>query len=486
MPEIHKTAIASSGFKVAYWNDFCAFVHDCIDFKNDKPTDYQDEILSDITTMRKVAVRGPHGLGKTALAAWVVLGFALTRDGEDWKIPTTASAWRQLTKYLWPEIHKWSRRLRWDKIGREPFNLNTELLTLSLKLSSGEAFAVASNLPELIEGAHADNLLYVFDEAKAIPDDTWDAAEGAFASGDCYALAISTPGNKQGRFYDIHARKPGFHSWHTRHVRLDEAVCNNRILPGWAEERKQQWGESSTIYRARVLGEFSDQSADSLFKLSDIEFARENETEVNFNAKKHAALDVATSEVFDSVYGQRIGNAVINIKRVTGNDTMALVGLVKKGGVSCAIDGIGEGKGVYDRLNELKSEGEIGFDPILWKNSFSARNEKDFLNRRVESFWELKQMFENRELDLTRISKEDYDKLAGQLTAIKLHPTRPMNSRGQMVLMPKEDIIKELNGNGIDDADMLAMLFGSGNAVSIKDFYPDDESELVNMMEEAF
>jgi len=44
----------------------------------------------------------------TAMAAWVILWFALTREAEgtDWKIPVTASAWRQLSKFLMPELHK--------------------------------------------------------------------------------------------------------------------------------------------------------------------------------------------------------------------------------------------------------------------------------------------------------------------------------------------------------------------------------------------
>ncbi len=151
------------------------------------------EILREIVERRRVAVRSPHGSGKTALAAWVVLWFALTRDGMskgDWKIVMTASAWRQLSHYLAPEVHKWARRLLWEKIGRGPFDQRNELLQLMLKLRRGEAFCAASDKPDLIEGAHADRLLYVFDEAKAIPGATWDAAEGALASGDCMALAI--------------------------------------------------------------------------------------------------------------------------------------------------------------------------------------------------------------------------------------------------------------------------------------------------------
>ena len=64
--------------------------------------------------------------------------------------------------------------------------------------------------------------------------DTFDAAEGAFSSvgadldGVGYALAISTPGEPNGRFYDIHARKPGYEDWWVRHVTLAEAIAAGR------------------------------------------------------------------------------------------------------------------------------------------------------------------------------------------------------------------------------------------------------------------
>jgi len=224
----------------AYRYDPVAFTHDCIEWPEGRAlAPYQEEILGALATKHRAAARGPHGLGKTTTAAIAVLWFALTRNaaGDDWKIPTTAGARRQLTKYLWPEIHKWARRIRWEKVGRQPFAAS-ELLTLSLKLKCGEAFAVASNSADLIEGAHADCLLYLFDEAKAIPDTTFDAAEGAFSGAgadtgqEAFALAISTPGEPQGRFYAIHSRKPGFEDWYVRHVTLGEAVRSRRPHPG--------------------------------------------------------------------------------------------------------------------------------------------------------------------------------------------------------------------------------------------------------------
>ena len=167
------------------------------------------------------------------MAAWIVLWFALVHDGEDWKVPTTASAWRQLTHYLWPEIHKWARYLRWDHIGRAPFDSHTELEKENLQLTTGQAFALASDNAALLEGAHAEHLLFLFDEAKEIPDSTWDAAEGALSTGDCLALAISTPGEPQGRFYAIHKEAPGLEDWWTRHVTKDETIAAGRMDKAW-------------------------------------------------------------------------------------------------------------------------------------------------------------------------------------------------------------------------------------------------------------
>ena len=146
------------------------------------------------------------GSASRAESAIAVLWFALTRDaaGVDWKVVTTAGSWHQLTAYTWPEIHKWAGKLRWDKVrdGR-PFSRAHELQNINLKLSHGAAFAAASANSALIEGAHADSLMFVYDEAKAIPAGTFDACEGAFSGAgeggtEAFALALSTPGAAAG------------------------------------------------------------------------------------------------------------------------------------------------------------------------------------------------------------------------------------------------------------------------------------------------
>jgi hypothetical protein len=171
-------------FQRMYANDRVAFAYDCFGKVGKTLTFYQEEILSYFDEgFTRVAVRGPHGLGKTYLASILVHHGVLTAE-DDAKVITTASAWRQVEKYLWPEIKKLSKSISWDMIGREPYDPNHEFLQMSIKLNYGtvEAFAVVSDDYQTIEGAHAKKLVYIFDEAKSIPRNTWNAAEGAFSN----------------------------------------------------------------------------------------------------------------------------------------------------------------------------------------------------------------------------------------------------------------------------------------------------------------
>jgi hypothetical protein len=366
---------------------------------------YQGDVLDAIPRHKRVALRGPHGLGKSFLGAIVVNWFATTRDmaGKEWKIITTASAWRHLEVYLWPEIHKWAKRIDFETLGRAPYDPRRELLDLRLKLDHGAATAVASNQPERIEGAHADELLYLLDEAKIIPPDTWDSIEGAFSGAgsdvvaNAYALALSTPGPPSGRFYDIHRRAPGYEDWWTRHVTLEEAVAAGRISRQWAEQRARQWGTDSAVYRNRVLGEFHASDEDSVIPLAWLEAAIERwhvwdrAGRPSPGGPLWTGVDVGRGGD-ETVLAVRDGWAVVlhaNRKR----DTMATVAMVQGLDGRAIIDVIGLGAGVYDRLREVHTR------PLSYAGSgkTSARDRSGkfgFVNVRSAAYWHLRELLD--------------------------------------------------------------------------------------------
>jgi hypothetical protein len=477
-----------------------AWAQDAIDWQGrDGLTAYQGDIMKALAQYRRVAARGPHGLGKTTTASLVVLWFATTRDaaGVDWKVLTTASAWRHLSVYLWPEIHKWARLIRWDVLGRAPFSDLTELLTRNLKLEHGAASPVASNKAELIEGAHADSLLYLVDEAKIVPDATWDAIEGAFSGGrmdglpESFALAISTPGPTTGRFYDIHRRAPGLEDWYTRHVTLEEAIAAGRITREWADQRKRQWGEDSALYANRVLGEFRAADEDSVIPLGWVEAAIERWHEWDaagrppMPGRRVLGVDVARAGGDSTVFAFRLGVVVSKLTAYDRQDTMQTTARVQAAlaasgdpggpeelgepdqhqkleqdeeqaapvGWVPVVDSIGVGGGVVDRLREL------GVPVLAYTGAAKTRRrtrdgEFGFANVRSAAYWNLRELLDPAfgaeimlppdDLMISDLTTPTWDVITGVPPKVQVEK--------------KEDVVARL-GRSPDRGDSIAMAF---------------------------
>lgn len=453
---------------VRYYNDPVLFADQCIAWPAGRMlAPYQREILAAIPTRRRVSVRGPHGLGKSTTSAIAILWFALTREAamRDWKCVTTAGAWRQLERYLWPEIHKWARLIRWTMLGREPLDTRTELLTLNIKLRHGSAFAVASDNPELIEGAHADSVMYVFDESKAISAETFDAAEGAFSgagTGDeneAYALAMSTPGEPNGRFYDIHRRAPGLDDWWPRHVTKGEAICAGRISREWCEKRREQWGDSA-VYHNRVEGEFHSSDEDGVIPLAWVEEANERWRAWDeagrpaVDGLRIVGVDVARTGADKTVLAIRTGSVVTDLRHTSKADTMQTTGRVKSivdsmPQAQAVVDVIGIGAGVVDRLREQNIEVD-GFNASARTSRRDRSGEMGFSNCRSAAWWHVREL-----LDPTNgenIALPPNDLLTGDLTA----PHWRVLSGGKIQVESKDEIHKRI-GRSTDDGDAVVM-----------------------------
>jgi hypothetical protein len=462
------TAVGSAS---RFLYDPVAWARDCIDWKaGGGLTAYQRDILAALPSRRRVAVRGPHGLGKSGLAAVTVLWFATTRDaaGYDWKVITTASAWRHLSVYLWPEIHKWSRLIKWDVLGRKPFSDRNELIALNLKLGYGAASAVASNRAELVEGAHADSLLYLIDEAKIVPNATWDAIEGAFSGGrseglpEAFALAVSTPGPPVGRFYEIHKRARGLEDWWSRHVTLDEAVAAGRISREWAEQRKLQWGAESALFHNRVLGEFYASDEDSVIPLAWVEAAVErwhawaDAGRPPVGGRRVRGVDVARGGSDSTIIAHRTGFLIDHLEHHHRGDTMATTARVQAaltGDAVPIVDSIGVGGGVVDRLRELKVQ-VIPYTGSAKTDVLDRTREHGFVNVRSAAYWRLRELLDPAfgpevmlppdELLLADLTTPTWDVVTGVPPKIRVEP--------------KEDAVKRL-GRSPDRGDAVAMAF---------------------------
>ncbi len=417
-----------------------------------------------------ISVEGTHTFltefieHNTAMAAWLVLHFALTLDGQDWKAPTLASVYRQLAEYLWPEIHKWSRWLRWDRIGRDAFN-KSQLMVLRLRLKTGASFAAATKEAGRIEGAHADHMLYIFDESKSIADALWDAAEGAFSMGSPKWFAISTPGEAQGRFHQIQTRQRGYHDWWVRHVTMDEAVAAGRMRPKWVEDKKEQWGENSPIYQNRVLGEFADSPSDAIIPLSWVDAANERWREWDKEGTLTAigvdvggGLAAGNQSVMAKAYDRFKVAELVKVPMASDPQvaTMELTGrivaMLRGTEATAIVDSIGIGAGVVHRLRELEYEA-IDFVAGRKTSLMDKVDSYGFRNWRSAAWWITRELLEpDSGYD---VCLPPDDELTGDLTTPKWKPV----SAGLIFVEPKEKVKARLpEGRSTDCGDAVVQV----------------------------
>ena len=471
-------------FTTRYWNRPDLFAIECIDWRDDEAglSAYQAEILRMVADNPRVAVRGPRGMGKTSVLALVVLWYVMTRRGTDWKIITTASYWRQLQLYLWPEIHKWARRLKWSRwapdagiygIPRREFKIK-EFSRMRISVYGGEAFAVATNRPDSIEGAHADYVLCLFDESKIIPMEIWDSVEGVFSS--CIEgkwFAASTPGPPAGRFYDIFKGKSGLEDWVTRVVNVQEAVAAGRISQAWVDGRKKLWGEDSAFYRQQVMAEFAAEMGNALIPLSwveaaqDLHMAWENGGRLQPNGQPSFCTSIGVdvgggrmsgdrtpiSMVYDShIIGEiQVIQAVPDPEQATqyiGGRLMDLMGQHQL--AECFIDSAGIGAGVFHYMR-----GSAYGDRVHSFNASYGTTLRDesgihtYQNWRACSWYLMRDSM--KPVGGLGIAIPDSSELSDELTTMQPLPTNP---RDQMRVESKEQITKRI-GRSTDLADSV-------------------------------
>lgn len=129
------------------------------DILNVEPEDYQAQIMNDVAKNPRVSVKSGHGTGKSALESWVLWWYITTRPFP--KIICTAPTAHQLKDILWAEVNKWKR----NSGTLEEYEWTAEKIYLKGQKEEWFAIARTSNNPDALQGAHADHVLIIIDEA---------------------------------------------------------------------------------------------------------------------------------------------------------------------------------------------------------------------------------------------------------------------------------------------------------------------------------
>ena len=230
----------------------------------------QEEILNALRDHRRVAVKAGNGLGKGFTAAIAALWFAYSHKPAT--VLTTAPTARQVRHILWREIHRLHNG--------SPFDIGGQIFATRLELAH-DSFALGLSTDDVdqFQGFHSPNMLIVVDEAEGVAEEIYEAIDAVMTAGSSKLLLIGNPTSDGGSFRRaFHEDRRLYHNITISALESPNVMQQRVQLPGlttheWVAERETLWGPASPMYRARVLGEFSDHAQDVLISLAHIEQA---------------------------------------------------------------------------------------------------------------------------------------------------------------------------------------------------------------------
>lgn len=347
---------------------------------------------------------------------------------------------------MWGEIH--------SALGKSriafPEALKTELKLGPTRYAVGLSTSVTKQDEGVrFQGFHAPHILFILDEAPGIAPEIHEAIEGARAGGDVRILQLGNPTISSGTFYDIFKEQrtgwnlftiSAFDTPNLQDCYLefeDEEGVKIRVGHGqrnllelsederlinplpylttkqWVFERYHELGPNDPVFQARVLGQFPNQSQDSLLSLAWIEAARIRDLAPSDRDKIRIGIDVAgpgeDETVLTAVRGPRILVQKGWAKADPRGEVVAMLNELGRENIEAVnVDCVGIGWGMYLHLQDL------GF-PVFPINVGEEPTDKErFFNLKAELYWGLRERYKGGD-----VCGEIEDKAVGQLGGIR-------------------------------------------------------------------
>ena len=247
------------------------------------------------------AVSSGHGIGKSVMAAWLVVWIMSTRP--HCRGTVTANTFSQLETKTWAAIQKWTRLCltgHWFTVTSNRMYANAYRDTWfcapqSCREENSEAFA----------GQHAadSTSFYIFDEDSAIPEAVHDVAEGGLTDGEPMVFRFGNPTRSSGSFY--HCCFGGMRNrWHPLVVDSRQSRFTNQEQ---IKEWQADYGEDSDFFRVRVRGLPPSASDAQFIDMSRITSAQARQVVVLPDEPLVAGCDLAWGGSDDNVVRFRCG-----------------------------------------------------------------------------------------------------------------------------------------------------------------------------------
>lgn len=395
------------------------------------------------------ATSSGHGIGKSAITAWLVNWIMSTRP--HCKGVVTANTAEQLASKTWAEIAKWTKRCitgHWFNVvtGKGNMRMTHKDHPESWRV---DAQTCREENSESFAGLHAANStpFYIFDEASAVPDKIWEVAEGGMTDGEPMWFVFGNPTRNTGRFFNCF--NSARHRWNGRHIDSRSVqITNKQTIQEWVDD----FGEDSDFVRVRVRGIFPRASTSQFIPRDLVDDAMARPAPRERGKVAVLGIDVARFGDDQSVIRTRIGRdgtmPPIKLRGANTKDIAARaahqINFLRGQGyrVVVFVDGSGGyGAGVVDTLQEL------GFEVIEVQFGASATDRKAYANKRAEMWGRMKDW-----LAIGSLTPDN--ELATDLTAVEYGFTL-----SDQVQLERKERMKDRGLASPDDGDALALTF---------------------------
>lgn len=481
------------------------------------PWSIQEQIIKSVFTYKHTAVKTCNAVGKTFIAAVIVVTFLMLFPGS--VVVTTAPTWRQVTDVLWREIATTVKRAKYklteNEVTQAGLSLDTDWFAVGL----------STKRPENFFGYHADYILVVVDEAGGVEEPIFKGVAAITPNANARVLLIGNPTEPSGTFYDAFTKPElgynrftvsafetpnfkdaGIHDlndllnlftppqgvkqadWTKKVNEEIEPKMNptyrGLIAPSVVYARYHEWGVDSSAWQSLILGEFPTQADQALIPTNLVTMAMNMYGMDDTTGKTYAEItgweipdgplvmgqDMARFGSDSNVATPRRGGWVD--KQVVWNkvDLMTsadrILDLIDPYDRDTVvnIDDTGNGGGTTDRLRQISSQSFASGKPAH-QYTLNAYNfgSKDFMNDSDKEkfyditswmYWNLRAQFFNKKIAL-HYDKELFDELVGR---------RWMIVGKKIKVESKDDYKKRTGGKSPDKSDSLALSFAKGTS----------------------
>ncbi len=397
-------------FIARYQDNYELFVNEVLGMQI---SDDQRLVAEGLQKHNFVAAKSGTGVGKTALCATTALWFFATHV--EAKVVCTAPTGHQLEDLLFSEIESWIRRIKIPSLRSAIQSIKGKIYMDGYR----DWFIVGRTIPkdskdklgDVLAGFHAPHLLFLVDEASAVPDAVYAGIEGSMLQKNSNAMLVGNPTRSIGFFRDCFGKNAK--QWHGVTLSSINSPWNEAA---WIERIGILHGEDSDWYKTKVLGEFPSGIGLVIADYQQIadSFVRHKEYDMStLRGIKVAGLDPSAGRNDSSVLTIRQDNYCwppIRIQHKDGPDLLPkVIRICKQHGVrEMYMDYNGIGVILYDLFKRQLNK---GFKVYKVVSNARANDPEAYRNVRAELYKQLSDNFDE-------LCISDHDRYVSELSEI--------------------------------------------------------------------